>query len=238
MLVGVCLHIPMSVRAFSDPQAYEDPVDLGGGAGRWFTGSTVDGYGCDVCHTGAAGADLTITGLPITGFTPNKAYEVSLTWPVTAQHLALIAEFTDDKRKGAGAIALPRPETLKPDELCGADLAGELAATVHDADGGRHLVSVIDCGARKLRFQWTSPPTAVEPLWFNVGFVVSNQDATPGGDGVTLVRRPLPAAGQSLPVRTIAQGCSAAPVRTRNGFAMLLLLLPLSAACLRRRLRP
>jgi hypothetical protein len=236
MMVGGCLQLPLIARAFSDPQAYSDPVDVGGGAGRWFTGSSADGYGCDVCHSGAAGADLTISGLPLAGFALGKAYEVSLSWPVSAPHVALIAEFTDEQRHGAGTLELPRPDALKPDELCGADLAGQLAAGVHAADGGRQLVSVIDCGARKLRFQWTAPPTAAGPLWFNVGFVSSNQDGTPLGDGVTLVRRPLPVAGQTLPPRAIAQGCSASPVR-QSGWLATLLLLPLTAACLRRRLR-
>jgi hypothetical protein len=236
MMVGVCLQFPLIARAFSDPQAYSDPVDLGGGAGRWFTGSSADGYGCDVCHSGAAGADLTISGLPIGGFALGKSYEITLSWPLSVPHLALMAEFSDEQRHGAGTLELPRPDALKPDELCGADLAGQLAAQIHDADGGRHLVSVIDCGARKLRFQWTAPPTAAGPIWFNVGFVSSNQDGTPLGDGVTLVRRPLPAAGHSLPARVIAQGCSTSPVRGTGWFA-LLLLLPPSAACLRRRLR-
>jgi hypothetical protein len=37
-----CIH-PANTRAFSDPLAYTDPVDTGGGAGRWFTGSSADG---------------------------------------------------------------------------------------------------------------------------------------------------------------------------------------------------
>jgi hypothetical protein len=239
MTIGVCLQLPAPARAFSDPQAYADPVDLGGGAGRWFTGSSADGYGCDVCHTGAAGADLTISGLPIAGFVSGRSYEVTVTWPVSVPHLALVAEFSDEQRRGAGTIALPRPEALKPDELCGAELAGELPAQVHDADSGRKLVSVIDCGARKLRFQWTPPPppSAAGPLWFNVGFVSSNQDAAPTGDGVTLVRQPLPAAGQSLPARSIAQGCDVLPARAGGGRGSMMFLLLMAAVGWRSKVR-
>jgi hypothetical protein len=235
MIIGACLQCPMLARAFSDPQAYADPVDVGGGAGRWFTGSSADGYGCDVCHTGGAGADLTISGLPIAGFVSGRAYEVTVTWPVGVPHLALIAEFADEHRHGAGVIALPRPDALKPDELCGADLAGELAAQLHTTDSGRQLVSVVDCGARKLRFQWTAPPSAAAPVWFNVGFVNSNQDASPAGDGVTLVRQPLPAAGQTLAVRAIARGCDALPSPSAGGGRMLLLLM--AAGVWRRKVR-
>jgi hypothetical protein len=233
-IVVACLALSTSAFAFSDPQAYADPADVGGGAGRWFTGSSADGYGCNVCHTGNPGAPLEISGLPVDGFVAGKSYEVSVSWPASAPNLALIAEFTDEQRRGAGAIALPRPDTLKPLELCGAELAGQLPADVHDADGGRQLVSVIDCGAQKLRFQWTPPPLAAGPLWFNLGFVSSNQDATPSGDGVTLVRRVLHRAGEPLETRIVAQGCTAVQSKTARDWLVPLVLL---AAAARRRTR-
>ena len=34
-------------RAFSDPTSYAAEV-LTGGGGRWFTGSSADGFGCEV----------------------------------------------------------------------------------------------------------------------------------------------------------------------------------------------
>lgn len=225
LVVASCLWLPLQARAFSDPHAYADAADVGGGAGRWFTGSSADGYGCDVCHTGGAGADLAISGLPLDGFVPGRAYEVSVSWPVQVQHLALMAEFTDELRHGAGTLALPRPDALKPAEFCGPELPGQVAAELHEADSGRNLVSVIDCGARTLRFSWTAPPSAASPLWFDLGFVTSNQDATPAGDGVTLVRRPLPAAGTALATRAVAHGCSALPGRARTPLCSCLLLL-------------
>jgi hypothetical protein len=237
LMVALSLLLPLSARAFSDPHAYADAVDVGGGAGRWFTGSSADGYGCDVCHTGAVGADIAVSGLPLNGFSPGMSYEISVSWPVQIQHLALMAEFTDEQRHGAGALALPRPDALKPTELCGAELPGQVAAELHQADGGRNLVSVIDCGARALRFLWTAPPSAAGPLWFDLGFVTSNQDATPAGDGVTLVRRPLPAAGQALATRAVAHGCSASPGRTRGSMLSCLLLLGIGWCGHRRRAR-
>jgi MYXO-CTERM domain-containing protein len=233
-IVVACLALPTSASAFSDPQAYADPADVGGGAGRWFTGSSADGYGCNVCHTGNAGEALEVSGLPVEGFVGGKSYEVSVRWPASALHFALIAEFTDEQRRGAGAIALPRPDALKPAELCGAELAGQFAAQLHDAEGGRQLVSVIDCGARILRFQWTPPPSAAGPLAFDVGFVSSNQDAAPSGDGVTLVRRVLPRAGNPLETRIVAQGCTAVQSKTAQDWLMPLLLLAVAA---RRRTR-
>jgi hypothetical protein len=222
-----------SAHAFSDPQAYADPVDIGGGAGRWFTGSSADGYGCDVCHTGKAGEDLVVSGLPIEGYLPGRAYEIALTWPPYVHDVALIAEFTNEQRLGAGALALPRQDALKPAELCAPDQGGGSPSDVHTADGMRQLVSVIDCGAKLARFQWTAPLIAAGPIWFNAGFVASNEDATPAGDGVTLVSRPIPLAGQPLGTQQIAQGCSLA-ARSRETHPPASVLLAMVAIVLRR----
>jgi hypothetical protein len=210
-------------------------VDLGGGAGRWFTGSPADGFGCNVCHTGRAGEELTISGLPVSGWAPGQSYEVSVTWPPYVKDVALIAEFTTEARAGAGTLELPRPDALKSTELCIADEGGGSPAAIHDADNQRQLVSLVDCGAKLLRFRWTAPLMAAGPVWFNAGFVVSNEDAAPTGDGVTLVARPLASVGTPLQTEQVAQGCSAVPrnVRARS----LFWISPLVAAGLRRRAR-
>jgi hypothetical protein len=204
-----------AARAYSDPTLYAEPTDVGGGGGRWFTGSSADGYGCDVCHTGGSGPDISITGLPIDGFVPGQHYEVAISWPLKSQ-LALIAEFTDEQRQGAGTLDLPRPEATKEYERCALDEGGQLPTALFQAESGRNLFSVIDCGAISTRFRWTAPAAVNGPVWFNLGFVASNEDAMPSGDGVTLVRRSLRAAGTAVEARAIAQGCSAAPIGARD----------------------
>lgn len=102
---------PSAARAFSDPKFFYKPVygqeedglpprPLGGSEGRWFTGSPVDGYACDACHTsrptlnpkllppvvaprGAAlpAGPLLVEGLPKEGYLPGHTYEVRLSWP-------------------------------------------------------------------------------------------------------------------------------------------------------------
>jgi len=234
VVVGLSFSLPVgAAHAFSDPQAYADPIDLGGGAGRWFTGSSADGFGCNVCHTGKAGDDLVVSGLPMDGYTPGRAYEVVLTWPPYVLDLALIAEFTNEEKLGVGALALPRPETLKVSERCSADQGGESPASLHEADGMRELVSVVDCGAKSVRFQWTAPLSAAGPVWFNAGFVTSNEDASPAGDGVTLVSRALATAGAPLETRQIAQGC-AAVTRARTPAPLSGIALLMGAFVLRR----
>ncbi len=224
-------------RAFSDPLFYDQPPDVGGGGGRWFTGSSADGYGCEVCHKGGDPAELTITGLPIDGFVPGSAYEVTVNWPIGTEHISLIAELMDEQRVTAGTVALPRPDALHPPELCSGDQMGFPASRVHDSEAGRQLLSVIDCGALSLRFQWTAPAVVTGPIWFNLGFVAGDGDASPFGDGVTMVRQPLTVTGKSTGTRTVAEGsCSVAlPRAERPG--RLAALLFLAALLLGRRTR-
>jgi hypothetical protein len=217
--VFLALLLPERAAAFSDPLAYPDAVDVGGGGGRWFTGSSADGYGCDVCHSGGAAADLDVRGLPLDGFAPGQPYEITVSWPVEVETLTLVAEFTDEVRQGAGVLALPREDALQPDESCALEEGGGPGTALHEAESQRILLSLVDCGVRRVRFQWTAPATAPEtPIWFNLGLVVSNVDATPLGDGVTLVRRPFVAVGGALGTRTVAQGCSSAPNASHESF--------------------
>lgn len=223
------------VSAFSDPLAYTDPAETGGGGGRWFTGSSADGYACDVCHSGGQTADLSVSGLPLDGYVAGESYEVTLTWPPQVASLALIGELTDEQRRGAGALALPREEAFGPDELCAPEEGAGPASELHPADLDRTLLSVVDCGAKRVRFQWTAPPSATGTLWFNVGFVSGDEDATPLGDGVTVVRRPLQPAGSAAGARTIAQGCTIQPGTARSSGAFAVGVFVLAALRLRRR---
>lgn len=224
-----------AARAYSDPFLYTEPPELGGGGGRWFTGSSADGYGCEVCHTGAPGVDLQIGGVPLDGFVPGSSYELAIAWPVTVEHLTMIAELTDEARNGVGTIALPRGEIRLPIELCTGELMGAPASDVHVVEPGRQLLSVIDCGARMVRFQWTAPALSPERVWLHVGFVAADHDATPAGDAVTMVKHPLPVAGQKLGTRVVAtSGCSVAQPGSQRGAVAAGMWLGLALLVVRR----
>jgi hypothetical protein len=238
-LYALATAFPAAAHAFSDPLSYDQPPDLGGGGGRWFTGSSADGYGCEVCHQGGKPAELTVTGLPIDGFVPGSAYEVTVNWPLGTEHISLIAELMDEQRVTAGTVALPRPDALHPPELCSGDQMGFPASRVHESEAGRELLSVIDCGALSVRFQWTAPAVVAGPIWFNLGFVAGDGDASPFGDGVTMVRHPLTVMGKSAGTRAVAEGsCAVAAPRAQRprGLAALLCLATLSIG-LRTRVR-
>lgn len=221
-------------RAFSDPLSYTDEAVIGGGGGRWFTGSSADGFGCEVCHQGGPVADLSITGLPLDGFVPGASYEITVGWPVTAQHVALIAELTDEARMGVGELSLPRPDATPEQERCSGELLGAPSSELHMGDAGRRLISVIDCGAQRVRFQWNVPATAPEAVWLHVGFITSNEDTTPKGDGVTMARRVMLQRGSSREAQVVAQGCSVGVISSEGG-GWLAAIGALSALIVRRR---
>jgi hypothetical protein len=87
-------------HAYSDPTFFYRPLFEGGSAGRWFSGSPADGYGCDACHTSRPtlnpkllppqapprteplpAGPLVVTGLPKDGYVPGKTYEIRMNWP-------------------------------------------------------------------------------------------------------------------------------------------------------------
>jgi len=97
-----------------------DPAaQLGGGGGRYFTGSPADGFDCSVCHTSPEGYSFPLRqkGLPLDGYVPGKVYEeITLSWPdVTMAEqqalsrglkpvTALMAEFVAEDGGNAGTL--------------------------------------------------------------------------------------------------------------------------------------
>ena len=217
LCVAVACALASRAHAFSDPLSYEIEPEFGGGGGRWFSGSSADGFGCEVCHEGGPTADLAISGLPLDGFVPGAAYEIAIGWPATAPHVALIAELADEQRHGVGTIMLPRPEATPETERCSGELLGAPSSNVQVTADGRQLISVVDCGAQQVRFQWSVPIDAPEAVWLNVGFITSDEDTTPRGDGVTMAKRLLVRNGSTRAAQVVAQGCNAIGTPSEHG---------------------
>jgi hypothetical protein len=242
--VAVLAIAPPRAHAFSSPETYDLPAVEAGGGGRFFTGTPADGFGCDVCHEGGTPAPLQITGLPVGGYEPGASYEITIAWPLSIEHVAMLAEITDASSRKAGTITLPRPDSMTPDELCAAEEGGFPPGWVYDTeDMARAIVGNVDCGSKKLRFRWTAPISARSPLWFGAGLVHSNDDADASGDGVTQVRVPLLARRGSLGTYAVAtSACSAALPHAAGASARAtppaLLIPALSALVLVARRRP
>lgn len=231
LAVTAALAATGEARAFSDPISFSDPVQMGGGGGRYFTGSASDGYGCNVCHAGGARAEATITGLPLSGYRTGTAYEVRVEWPATLEHMGLMLEITDASGARAGAVRLPPESELTNEERCepveDGFMAGELIETEQ-----RTLVSVPDCGAKRVRFLWTAPGDPRGTLRFSGALVASDGEADAAGDGVTLFAHALPQARGSVPAADVTAGCNAS---ARGGSSERALLIFALAVWLARR---
>lgn len=212
-------------HAFSDPVRYSETTDTGGSAGRHFTGSPLDGYGCNACHQGGPAIPVTVSGLPTEGYVPGATYEVTIRLddlnPRVEPHAALVLEFADEQRRPAGVIAPPEipadPSMFPIDELCVEEgvPTGFALRQLPNAEG-RNLIAVPECGARAVRFFWTAPATSVGTVWMAGGVVHSDEQASPAGDGVTLLRRPLSSVVGQTYAREVANGCSALGGETRQ----------------------
>jgi hypothetical protein len=151
--------------AFSEPSSYSDDPLMGGGGGRWFTGSPADGYGCDVCHTGApsqANYPLYAAGFPEGGYVPGQTYELQLSWPeFAAQDLAVravkgaeptsmgvVAEFVSESGIGSGVVDVPRKGA--PDSaLCIFPPKG-VSTEVHSVRPGEEVSEGSRCESKSL----------------------------------------------------------------------------------------
>jgi len=227
-LVGLCTVVEPA-RAFSDPLSFADPVQMGGGGGRYFTGSTTDGYGCNVCHAGGQAAEVVITGLPLAGYRPGTAYEARVEWPATLEHLGLMLEITDSNGVQAGELRLPPQNELPNEERCEPFEDGFSAGTLIESEQ-RSLLAVADCGAKRVRFLWIAPSEARGTLRFSGGLVAADGEADSAGDGATQFAHALPLtrSGGAL-ASDIQGGCSAVArgARSPRGTTLLPLLIAL-----------
>lgn len=221
-MVWLCL-IAGHAQAFSDYFRYAEATSEGGTDGRYFTGSPMDGYGCNACHQGGEGAPVSVSGLPDGSYQPGAAYEVTIRFDGAEPHAAMVLEFVDETARPAGTISPPSfpddIDLLPTDEFCMEEgmITGPALNPI-ESDEGRNLIAVPDCGARAVRFIWTAPSADVGTVWMAGGVVHSDKGADPIGDGVTLLRTPLLTGAGEAYARQVASGCAvaSAPAQSRN----------------------
>jgi hypothetical protein len=234
--LGLALLMPARGVAYSDPATFGEGVDVGGGGGRYFTGSFADGFTCKVCHSGGKNPALRILGAPLTGYVPGSAYEITIEWRDDFENIALEAEIADRSGKTAGTLRLPPENELLSSELCLPVAAGVGAGMLTDLPT-RSLLSLPDCGSRRLRFLWAAPARDVGPVWLTGSVVSGDAKGDVKGDGVTDFARmmPSPAAPDAVASR-LAAGCDAS-ARHGSGGAGLFALVAGVWLALRRRAR-
>lgn len=229
--------VPERAHAFSSSVSFGLTPEESGGGGRYFTGSPADGYTCTVCHEGGQAPKVRVLGLPLSGYHPGLAYEVTVDWPDTLPHVALNVEITDQGGIGAGTLYVPPENELIDPERCeGTPFgAGQVMPILN-----RTLITMESCGAKQLRFLWVAPMVDRGALHFAGSMVSANDMQDVNGDGVTAFTRVLPSPRASAAKATEITGCSTvAPGASRTGHAALgASLLPLLAFGLRRQRMP
>ncbi len=220
LLVGAWI-LAFDARAYSTAALYRgDPRRTGGAGGRSFTGSPADGYTCGVCHRGEATAHE-LRGGPVGGYALGATYDFVIDWP--GELAGLTVEATDLEGAPLGELVSPPLHLLEESELC---LGGSPAAEVLELEDGRSPLGVSECGATRLRLQWTAPAEPVEGSIF-LSMVIADGDGTPAGDSVAVQEVPLKP-------RDGATQCSISGDHEEGRGAWpsaLLVLLGLSAAC-------
>jgi hypothetical protein len=208
LALGALASAPRSAQAYSDPERFSADATGGGGGGRFFTGSPVDGFACKVCHDSkdAPTPTVSVRGLPVEGgYVPGTVYDVEVAWPPGTPSVGIQLEMVGRDGKGAGLLALPDETTLAASAHCGG-IAEEAVASYLVNDGDRTIVGLRSCDAGSLRFRFTAPNTA--DVAFAGGLVTSDDSATAAGDGFVSLNRVLYRAGEAKP--TSSGGCSVA----------------------------
>lgn len=196
-----------AARAFTEPRTYfEDPA-VGGGGGRFFTGSPAEGYGCAVCHTGPGRQwPLALKGLPEGGYEPGETYEIVLGFKELSEHaqarrddgkvppaMSIVAELVAENGVGAGKLEISPANEAKEGELCVIPM-GQRATQLYRVRPGeqtreaglsceatglgqRCVFTSLSCGASELRVRWTAPKHAQGPIWLSGGFVSAERAA-------------------------------------------------------------
>ena len=243
---------PARVLAYSDRAEFGYPAAVGGGDGRYFTGSPADGYTCKSCHVQGKPAQVYVLGLPEAGYVPAAKYEITVDWSDDLTAVSANVEITDMVGRRAGTVRLAQGDELQDPELC--ETPAVPAARVLDvvprtqSDLGycsrskerrpndcRQVLYVSSCGAQRLRFLWTAPSWDIGPLWFAGSVVSADGDGSNEGDGVTDLGRVF-ASEKSQAERESVASCSALPTSHATTHPIGLGL-PLWALALKRGLR-
>ena len=163
--------------AYSTPGLYAaDPAVSGGAGGRTFTGSEADGYTCAVCHQGEAVARYQLTGGPAGAYTSGATYAFELRWP--GERVGLTVEATDPQGAPLGTLRAPPPSQLEDDERCASQSPPIESIPLAD---GRAPLGLSECGATRLRLQWTAPEQPIRGALY-LSLIVADGDGTAEGD--------------------------------------------------------
>lgn len=198
-LACLLLIAPATAHAFSDPSLFAMPVAVGGGGGRYFTGSHADPYACSVCHAGGKAPEVTLSGVPDT-LVAGTHYDLTVAWTSPSKPQGFQLELT--LPDGAHPSVTVTPDAmLPPSSRCDSSPTGASAVYTFDV-GMRRIVGVEDCGASQITVGFVATG---QPIALAIAGVRGDGDGTAGGDGAYEKRLIL---GQHLDASS-GGGCNA-----------------------------
>lgn len=177
-LATLVILAPASALAFSDREMFADPVEQGGAAGRYFTGSRAEGYACSVCHQGGTPPRFEIDPLPAQ-LAAGQRYTLVVHWPDPTSPQALTVELATANGSHP-QVTIPTGTAIPATSRCEGMSNGTPA--VYSVDiGTRRVIGVEDCGASRVEVSFVATG---DPIEVSVAGVRSNEDGSPNGDGV------------------------------------------------------
>lgn len=216
-LLFAAASLPASAQAFSDYELFAlGPLEAGGGGGRFFTSSPVDGYGCYVCHMGGTAPVAKVTGLPDEGYVPGQTYNIEISWAEPQFPHALNLEFVTKSGSAGGMITLLDPSLFEPADSCAPNSEGDVPGHLIEESAPRQVLAMDDCGSSRLRFQYTAPQDP--EVTFAASIVRTDASEKPEGDGTIEIHRILKRQGYAT--NASASGCQLAHRRTPRGVAL------------------
>ena len=241
--------VSSSAHAWQNPDMFSAEPGRGGGGDRYFTGSALDAYTCEVCHTSEeAPVPLRVIGLPDSNYELGATYHVTIDWPDELPRVALTMEMTDRSGHALGTWRESNHATLLPADHCALEADPPSGLRIIAREGPRAIVSAIDCGQQQVSLDWTAPSAieippgvAAPDAWFSGGLVASNRNGKLAGDSVAVFSHGLSAPGaQPVAANEILARCtvSGAPAAgSHSGFGCTACVLLGLFALRRRRLR-
>jgi hypothetical protein len=212
----LCLGLATSARAYQNPDMFAAEPARGGGGDRYFTGSLLDSYTCEVCHTSESPLPVRIVGLPEADYQLGATYHITVDWPDELPRVALTMEMTDRSGHALGSWRESNPAVLAVADHCALEADPPSGIRILDRAGPRAVVSAIDCGQQQTSLDWIAPsPTDIPPgmsppdAWFSGALVASNRNGKLGGDSVAVFARGLSAPGaQPIAATEILARCT------------------------------
>lgn len=158
-------------EAFSYVGGFATGAEMGGGGGRYFTGSPRDGFTCGVCHQSERFFDIELQGFP-EKIKPGQTYDLRFTWEGEATRVHFNAEIVNAKGVSAGELVVGADEKNAPKSV--------------STEDDREVLAVMGSSKRsksEVAFKWKASAELSGPVTVHIaGVRQQEKDKSSKGD--------------------------------------------------------